>query len=334
MLQVQDSAVEQKDAKKLLKDKMGSLVGSMGLLLVILIFGIVLSILSPVFLTMTNITNLFIQSTILLTLALGVTFVLMTGGIDISVGSILAVSSAVGLGLIKGGVPTVIGIIIMLGIGAVFGLVNGVLTTRFQIPALIVTLGTMGIGRGLVLIYTNGANITPVPKSFQVIAYGRFLGIPVLILIVAILSVLWGLVLAYTVFGRSVYATGGNELAARLAGIKTKTIVTLTYVIAGIMSAVAGILTTARLESAGPAAGTGIEMTVIAAVVIGGTSLFGGQGSIFGTVLGVIIISLVTNAVNLLGVPPAWDQLVKGVVIIVAALLDVYRRKYASKAKR
>ncbi|MHB8063782.1 MAG: ABC transporter permease [Ruminiclostridium sp.] len=331
MQQVQNSVLEQKDPTRSIKDRMGSFVGSMGLMLVILIFGAVLSVLSPVFLTMTNITNLLIQSTIMLTLALGVTFVLMTGGIDISVGSILAVSSAVGLGLIKSGVPTVVGVIVMLAIGALFGLMNGVLTTKFQIPALIVTLGTMGIGRGLVLIYTNGANITPVPKSFEVLAYGRLLGMPVIILLVAVLAVIWGLVLSYTVFGRSVYATGGNELAARLAGIKTKTIVTLTYVIAGVMAAVAGILTTARLESAGPAAGIGIEMTVIAAVVIGGTSLFGGQGSIFGTVLGVIIISLVTNAVNLLGVPPAWDQLVKGVVIIVAALLDVVMIQPASQ---
>lgn len=307
-------------------------LGSLGLFIVILVFCAVLSFLSPVFLSKVNLINLLMQSTILVTLALGVTFVIMTGGIDLSVGAVMAVSSAVGLGaIVYHDVPVIVGVLIAILIGGIFGLVNGLLVTRLQIPALIVTLATMGIARGIVLIYTNSANINPVPSSFITLATERVLGVPILILVVAALAIMTHIVLKYTIYGRAVYASGGNELAARLAGVRTKQVITFTYVISGVMAAIAGILLTARLESAGPTAGIGIELTVIAAVVIGGTSLFGGKGNIIGTVLGVILICLVTNAVNLLGVPPAWDQLVTGTVILIAALLDVYRSKVLVK---
>ena len=308
-------------------------LGSLGLLIVIVAFGIVLSFMSPVFLTKTNLINLLMQSTILVTLALGVTFVIITGGIDLSVGAIMAVSSALGLGLIVyNGVPVIVGVFIMVLIGAVFGLVNGLFITKLQLSPLIVTLGTMGIARGIVLIYTNSANIDPVPNSFVTLATGSLFSIPYLILLVAVFAIIAHIILKNTVFGRSVYASGGNELAARLSGVRTKTIITLTYVISGVTAAIGGLLLSARLESVGPTAGTGLELTVIAAVVIGGTSLFGGQGNILGTILGVILISLVSNAINLLSVPPAWDSLVQGSVILVAALLDVYRRKFLKSA--
>jgi ribose transport system permease protein len=300
----------------------------MGLVIVILVFGGVLAVLSPVFLTQANILNLLIQSTILGTISIGATFVIITAGIDLSVGSVLAVSSCIGLGLIvNNGAPVVLGVAVMLLIGIAFGLANGIFVTVFNIPAMIVTLATMGIGRGIVLIYTNGANITPVPQSFTYLSNAKLIGIPVILFIVAGFAIVWGVVLSFSVFGRSIYATGGNELAARLAGIRTKTVITSAYVICGIMASLGGLLMTVRLQSAGPITGQGIEMNVIAAVVIGGTSLFGGRGNIVGTVMGVLIISLVSNAVNLLGVPPAWDQLVKGAVILIAALLDVFRSR-------
>ncbi|MBO0993121.1 ABC transporter permease [Bacillus sp. SD088] len=322
--------LEKKDVRKGFRFDIKKYIGSLGLLLVIVAFCIALSILSPVFLTKANLVNLLMQSTILATLALGVTFVIITGGIDLSVGSVMAVSSAIGLGLIVyNGVPVFIGVLVMILIGATFGLLNGLLVTKLQLSPLIVTLATMGIARGIVLIYTNSANVNPVPESFVKLASGHFLTIPYLIIVVAILTVIAHVLLKHTVFGRSVYASGGNELAAQLSGIRTKTIVTLTYVLAGVAAAIGGLLLTARLESAGPSAGTGIELTVIAAVVIGGTSLFGGQGNILGTILGVILLSLVSNAINLLGVPPAWDALVTGSVILVAAILDVYRRKFS-----
>ncbi|MEH7376501.1 MULTISPECIES: ABC transporter permease [Neobacillus] len=315
------------------RKKLKQYLGSLGLLIVIVAFGIVLSFMSPVFLTKTNLINLLMQSTILVTLALGVTFVIITGGIDLSVGAIMAVSSALGLGLIVyNGVPVIVGVFIMVLIGAVFGLVNGLFITKLQLSPLIVTLGTMGIARGIVLIYTNSANIDPVPNSFVTLATGSLFSIPYLILLVAVFAIIAHIILKNTVFGRSVYASGGNELAARLSGVRTKTIITLTYVISGVTAAIGGLLLSARLESVGPTAGTGLELTVIAAVVIGGTSLFGGQGNILGTILGVILISLVSNAINLLSVPPAWDSLVQGSVILVAALLDVYRRKFLKSA--
>ena len=293
-----------------------------------------MSFAAPSFLSVTNFLNLLIQSTILCTLSIGVTFVIITGGIDLSVGSVLAFSSTVGLGLImKNGMPVVVGIIVMLLIGAMFGLFNGLLITKFELPPMIITLATMGIARGLVLIYTNSANIAPVPRLFQIVAYERFLFIPIIVWIMVVLVVIAGIVLSRTVYGRSVYATGGNKTAARLAGIKTDSIVTTAYIISGVLAAIAGFLLAARLESAGPNAGIGSEMNVIAAVVIGGGSLFGGRGTIPGTVMGVVLITLVSNAINLLGVPPAWDQLVKGSVIILASILDAYRVKYMSDTR-
>ncbi len=302
--------------------------GKMGLLAVVVLLGLIMSFLSPVFLSWTNLTNLLLQSTILMTLAIGQTFVIMTRGIDLSIGGVMAFSSSLGLGLmVNNGLDPLSGTLVMLLIGVLFGIFNGIAVTRFSITPLIVTLATLGIARGAVFIYTNGANVTPVPSVYETIGTGKFLGVPWAVLIVLLLAIAAHIVLSRTVFGRCVYATGGNEMAARLAGVPTNLIIVSAYAISGLSAAIAGLLLTARLESAGPRAGVGIELTVIAAAVIGGTSLFGGQGNIGGTLLGVILISLVTNAVNLLRVPPAWDDLVKGVVIFLAALVDVYRRK-------
>lgn len=310
--------------------RLKNLLSKLGLLLVILVFVAVMSFLSPAFLTIANFKNLFIQSTILAVLALGQTYVIMTRGIDLSVGGVMALSSALCIGLtVYSGLPVVFSLLIALAIGAGVGLLNGFSVTRIGITPLIVTLATLSIARGATFVYTNGANITPVPDIIADFGRGQIFGIPYSVILLAVLAFVCNAVLARSIFGRSVYATGGNELASRLAGIATDRIIITTYMISGLMAAVAGLILTARLESAGPRAGMGIELTVIAACVIGGTSLFGGQGSIIGTLLGVALISLVSNAINLLGVPPAWDDLVKGLVIFVAAVVDVYRRKYA-----
>jgi len=307
-----------------------ALVSRLGLLLVIVVFILVMSVLSPVFLTVANFKNLFIQSTILAVLALGQTYVIMTRGIDLSVGGIMALSSALAMGLtVYSGLAVPLSLAVALVIGVAVGFLNGFSVTKIGITPLIVTLATLSITRGATFVYTNGANITPVPEVMSEFGRGVVFGVPYSVILLIVLALLCHAVLARSVFGRSVYSTGGNELASRLAGIPTSRIITLTYVISGLMAAVAGLILTARLESAGPRAGVGIELTVIAACVIGGTSLFGGQGSIGGTLLGVALISLVSNAINLLGVPPAWDDLVKGIVIFVAAVVDVYRRKYA-----
>ncbi len=307
-----------------------NIISRLGLLLVILIFIVVMSILSPVFLSVANFRNLFIQSTILAVLALGQTFVIMTRGIDLSIGGVMALSSAVAMGLaLYSGLPGPLAIIVALGIGGLVGLVNGFSVTVLGITPLIVTLATLSITRGATFAYTNGSNVTPVPDIMVAFGRGQIFGLPYSVVLLILLAILFQFILSRTVFGRSVYATGGNEVASRLAGIPTSRIIMITYVICGLTAAIAGLILTGRLESAGPRAGVGIELTVIAACVIGGTSLFGGTGSIIGTLLGVVLISLVSNAINLLGVPPAYDDLVKGFVIFLAALVDVYRRKFA-----
>jgi ribose transport system permease protein len=305
-----------------------SIVSRLGLFLVILIFMAVMTFVSPVFLTIANFKNLFIQSTILAVLALGQTFVIMTRGIDLSIGGVMALTSAVCIGFaVYSGLPTALALVVCLALGVVIGLINGLAVTVLGITPLIVTLATLSITRGATFVYTNGANITPVPDSVAHFGRGELAGVPYSVILLCILAVVCHFVLARTVFGRSVYATGGNEVAARLAGIPTNRVILTTYVICAVMAAIAGLILTARLESAGPRAGVGVELTVIAACVIGGASLFGGTGSIAGTLLGVVLISLVSNAINLLGVPPAWDDLVKGFVIFLAAVTDVYRRR-------
>lgn len=312
--------------------RLKNVISRAGLLIVILIFVIAMSFLSPVFLTVANFKNLLIQSTVLAVLALGQTFVIMTRGIDLSIGGTMALSSALAVGLsVSFGVPAPLALLVALAVGVAIGLLNGVAVTLIGITPLIVTLASLSIARGITFVYTNGSNITPVPDLVASFGRGSVAGIPYSVLLLFALAIACHLVLARTTFGRSVYATGGNEVASRLAGIPTHRVIIATYVICGLLAAVAGLILTARLESAGPRAGVGIELTVIAACVIGGTSLFGGTGSILGTLLGVLLISLVSNAINLLGVPPAWDDLVKGVVIFLAAAVDVYRRKFSRR---
>lgn len=313
-------------------NRVRQVLDKMGLLLVLLIFVIIMTCLTPSFLTWNNIRNLLIQSTILCTLSLGMTFVIITGGMDLSVGSVEALAAAAGMGVIvKAGMPPAAGIAAILAIGAIFGVINGLLVTQFRIPPMIVTLATMSVARGIVQVYTNGANIGPVPKSFTVLTGFYFLGVPLIVWTVILFCAAAWICLSKTSFGRSVYAVGGSELAAKLAGIRTKRVIVLTYIISGLCAAVAGLLLSIRLESAGPNAGDGVEMNAIAAVVVGGTSLSGGRGTVLGTVLGVILISFVSNAVNLLGVPPAWDKIVKGVVIVIAAMLDANRNRWSGQ---
>lgn len=313
--------------EKVKKININQIFNKMGLLLVLIVFIVLMTFLSPSFASWNNIRNLLIQSTVLVTLSLGVTFVIITGGIDLSVGAIEALSAAIGLDMIVNhNVPIVVGLFIILAIGLIFGLLNGIFVAQFGVPPMIATLATLSIARGIVLVYTNSANVYA-PPSFTSLTSHYFLGLPLIVWLVVIFIVIAWIVLSRTTFGRSIYAVGGSELAARLAGIRTKLIVIIAYMISGFTAALAGILLTIRLESAGANAGDGVEMNVIAAVVIGGTSLFGGRGTIPGTVIGVILISLISNAVNLLGVPPAWDKIVKGVVIAIACLLDVYRNR-------
>jgi ribose transport system permease protein len=310
----------------------GKFVADQGLLVAIIVFALVLSQLTDVFLTRTNIINLLFQSTILAVFAIGMTFVILTAGIDLSVGAVAAVSSVMSIGLVVNtGLPTGIGIIAALALGTGIGLVNGFAVTKIGITPLIATLAMLSAATGFAFAYTDGANVTPVPDIYRTVSTAQVGPIPAMIFFVLGLAIFAHLVLSRTRFGRSVYAVGGNPLAARLSGIRTDRIITMTYAISGFTAALAGLMITARLASGSPRAGLGIELTVIAAVVIGGTSLFGGQGNMKGTLFGVLLIAMVRNAINLLGVPSAYDQLVTGGVIFLAAGLDVYRNRLTER---
>ncbi len=304
------------DVKKLIQ-KQGALVG----LLVIIV---ALAILSPNFLTMDNLMNVFRQVSINALIAFGMTFVILTGGIDLSVGSILALSSALTAGFMVGGMNSILAMFIGILLGALMGAANGVAVAKGKIAPFIATLATMTIFRGLTLVYTEGKPITGISDSFafQLVGRGYFFGIPFPVVITVIAFIILYILLRKTTFGRSVYATGGNEEAARLSGLKIDRIKIAVYSISGAMAALAGVILTSRLNSAQPTAGTSYELDAIAAVVLGGTSLAGGRGHITGTLIGALIIGVLNNGLNLLGVSSFYQQVVKGGVILLAVLLD------------
>lgn len=316
-----------------LRERIGSFLSEQGLLVVIVLFALVMSQLSDVFLTKTNLINLLYQSTILAVFAVGMTFVVLTAGIDLSVGSVAALASVLATkAAVDWGLAPAVGIALAILLGAAIGLGNGLAVTRIGITPLIVTLASLSAVSGAAFAWTDGSNVTPVPQIFKTVGTEKVLGLPVMIPFALAIALVAHVVLSRTRFGRSIYAVGGNAVAARLAGIRTGRVITLAYVIAGAMAAIAGLMLTARLFSGSPRAGQGMELTVIAAVVIGGTSLFGGTGNIRGTLYGVLLITMVTNSINLLGVPSAYDDLITGAVIFVAAAIDVYRHRYFQRA--
>lgn len=301
----------------------------LGPLLGLLILIIIVSILNPSFLAPLNILNLLRQVAINALIAYGMTFVILTGGIDLSVGSILALSSALMAGMIVSGIDPILAILIGCVLGAVMGMINGLLVVKGKMAPFIATLATMTIFRGLTLVYTDGNPITGLGDNylFQLFGRGYFLGIPVpAITMMVSFAILW-VILHKTPFGRQTYAIGGNEKAAIISGIKVPRVKVMIYSLAGLLSALAGAILTSRLNSAQPTAGTSYELDAIAAVVLGGTSLSGGRGRIFGTLIGALIIGTLNNGLNLLGVSSFYQMVVKGIVILIAVLID--RKKSA-----
>lgn len=299
---------------------MEKIIPFIGLILLI----IVVSILNPSFLDLSNLLNLLRQISINGLIAFGMTFIILTGGIDLSVGSILALSSAFIALMITSGVDPIIALIIGVLIGFVLGAVNGLLVTKGNMAPFIATLATMTIFRGLTLVITDGNPITNLGDSylFQLFGKGYFIGIPVPAVTMIIVFIILLIILQKTTFGRHTYAIGGNEIAAKISGIKVNKIKIFIYGISGLMSALAGGILTSRLNSAQPTAGMSYELDAIAAVVLGGTSLTGGKGRIVGTLIGVLIIGVLNNGLNLLGVSSFYQQVVKGVVILIAVLID------------
>ncbi|WP_318764712.1 ABC transporter permease [Lactiplantibacillus carotarum] len=305
---------------------LGKFISKLGPLVALLVLAIIVSVLNTSFLRINNLMNLLQQVSINALIAFGMQFVILTGGIDLSVGSILALSGAITAQLIVSGVSPLIAFLIGVICGAVFGALNGVLIAYGGAAPFIVTLATMSVYRGLTYVLTNGNPITG-PKmndsfSFQFLGQGYLFGIPFQVYLMVLGFAVFYVLMHKTTFGRKTFAIGGNEKAAFVAGVKTKHILIWIYVIAGFLAAVAGMVLTSQLGSAQPDAGTSYEMDAIAAVVLGGTSLAGGKGKMSGTLVGALIIGVLNNGMNLLGISSFFQQIVKGIVILVAVLLD------------
>ncbi|MDN6195174.1 MAG: ribose ABC transporter permease [Atopostipes suicloacalis] len=296
----------------------------LGPLLALVVLGALVTVMNPNFIEPANLFNLLRQVSTNALIAFGMTFVIITGGIDLSVGSTLALTSAVMAGVIASGIDPILAMLLSLILGAILGGINGLLITKGKIAPFIASLATMTIFRGLTLVYTDGNPITGIGDSFifKYIGRGYLFGIPFPAVLMVISFAILYVVLHKTTFGRKTFAIGGNEKASFIAGIKNDRIKIGVYAISGLMASLAGIIITSRLNSAQPTAGASYEMDAIASVVLGGTSLAGGRGRIMGTLIGALIIGTLNNGMNLLGVSSFYQQVVKGIVIIIAVLLD------------
>jgi ribose transport system permease protein len=275
------------------------------------------SILSERFFTISNMLIVMRQTSIVAFLAVGMSFVILGAGIDLSVGSVLAFSGAVGAGAMQNG-GIFFGILAGLALGTALGAFNGIVVTKLKIPAFIATLAMMAIARGGTLVYTDGRPITGLPSSFAYLGRGYIGNVPFPIILMLIIFILAYIVLKLTRFGRYVYATGGNINAARASGIKVDSVIISTFAISGFLSGLTGMVLASRLNSAQPTAGMGYELDAIAAVVLGGTNLFGGEGELWGTLVGAFIMGILNNGLNMLNVSSFYQQVVKGIVILIA----------------
>lgn len=309
-------------------DLASALKGTTGPVIGLIVLCLFLSFATDKFMTVRNLLNVLDQTTVLGIMAVGMTTVILIGGIDLAVGSALALAMMV-MGYVANvhGFPLGVGILAALGVAAASGAVSGLLITIFRVPAFIATLAMMSAARGLANMITDGQQIVGFPSWFSLLAFtrlGGFLTVPVAMMIV-VFAVGW-LYLHYTTGGRSLYAIGGNPEVARLAGINVKLYTLGVYVVSGLLAGLAGIVLAMRLDSVQPTAGVGYELDTIAAVVIGGTSLTGGKGGIFGTLVGVLIIGVLRNGLNLLGVSPFTQAVVIGVVIALAVAAETFKK--------
>ncbi len=297
-----------------------------GIAIPLLLLIVVVGIVNPVFLNIDNIINILRQTAFTFIIGVAMTFVLIGGGLDLSVGSVLALGGVIsGLAMLAG-VPVWLGVLLGILAGVVVGLFNGIVVARFEIPSLIVSLGMMYFARGVVQVLTRGNPVYPLPDEFNFLGQGFIWGIPVVVIVAAVLGVIGHIVLTQTAFGRAVYAVGGNSETARLSGINVKRVRTWVYVLCGGSAGLAGVLTAARLASALSNAGTGMELQVIAATIIGGTSMFGGSGSILGTLIGVGFMNVIANGMILMKISVYYQSMVIGALIILAVGIDQYNR--------
>ncbi len=332
--QIATKGIGQPDGRQAISiKKYGQRLARFQSLIALFILCLVISLLSDKFLTVTNGWNVLRQISVNICIATGMTLVVLTAGIDLSVGSVLAFCGAITAGLLKHGIEIpssnlFIGFTLLGGVlagiltGALLGFFNGWTITKFKVPAFVATLAMLTIARGLTMLWTGGFPISALGQKFAVIGTGWFLGIPLPVWISGIIVLVAVVITQRTKLGRYIYAIGGNESAAKLSGINIKKVKIKVYAMAGALAAIGGIIVTSRLDSAQPNAGVSYELDAIAAVVIGGTSLSGGRGTVLGTVLGAIIIGVLNNGLVLLNVSPFWQQVVKGLVILIAVIID------------
>lgn len=312
------------------------LAGQFGALIALIVIAVVFYVLEPQFASQRNLFNIARQVSIYGILAVGMTFVILTGGIDLSVGSVLAFAGLVAASVEKGcrgllcvgaageaegyGVPAAIAAAV--AVGLIAGLLQGLGVSKLKVPAFVVTLGGMSVFRGAALLWSEGQPISAFRDQYKVLGQGFIGPVPIPVIVFLTLAVVGFVMLRYTRYGRRIYAVGGNQEAARLSGLNTTWLLTSVYIVSGLCAGFAGYLLSSRLNSAEQVAGIGYELTVIAGVVIGGTSLFGGEGGIFGTVVGIVLIGVLSNGLTLLNVNPYWQQIAVGLIIVLAVFFD------------
>jgi ribose transport system permease protein len=312
---------------------LGDITGreSGGLVVLLVAVGI-LTLTSDEFLTAGNLSNLARQVAIFGIIAVGELLVILTAGIDLSVGSVLGLSGCVTALLLVRGMPILVALLLGVALGTVLGAINGLLVTRAKLPPFIATLGMLGIARGATLVITDAKTVQGLPTGFQTIANGTVLGLPNLLIIAALVTVVAWFLLTRTVFGRYVYAVGSNPESARLAGVPVRTVTISVYAISGLLASLGGILLTSRLGAGIPTAGTGFELNAIAACVIGGASLFGAKGSAIGAATGALIMGVLNNGGNLLAINAFYLQIGIGVLILVAVGFDQLNARRAASS--
>ena len=309
--------------KRLSRESIQMLSVFSGLLLLMIFF----SFSSKYFFTKNNLLTVCLQTSIIVIIAIGQTYVIITSGIDLSIGSNIALAGITTSMALISGLPIPIAIVIGLLSGTLVGALNGIVIVYGKLPPFIVTLGTMSIVRGVALVLTGGIPISGLPKAFKFIGSGKLLGIPVAALIMLVLVLIFGFILSKTRLGRYIYATGSNYDATKLSGVNTNIVLISVYIVSGFLASCAGVILAARIASGQPTAGTGYELDAVASSVIGGTSLLGGEGIVSGTAIGAFVIGVLRNGLNLLNISAFWQQIVIGCVIIGAVFIDRFRNK-------
>ena len=304
-----------------------------GIAVVVIAMITFLSLRTDTFFTASNLAVVARQISLSAIIAMGMTLVILTGGIDLSVGSVVAITSViVGLVMVRMNMPIWLAIIAGIMVGVVVGLLNGIMIVRTKVPPFIITLGMMGLARGAALVITKGSSISGFPPSYLDIGQGFIFNlIPIPVVIAVVLAIIVHIILSRTSFGRRIYLLGSNEEAALLSGININSMKVAIFTICSALAAVEAVIETSRMATGQPASGSGYELAAIGAVIIGGASLLGGEGTILGTMLGAILLGLITNGLILMGISSYWQQVFSGIIIILAVALDTWRRSQKSK---